>query len=191
MNNPPDFIRQFWRKVWRWIIRFRKPGYSRPLPPEKKSEKGCLWGRGRLCTGQSQTDNPFLALVWKQLITKFPCPVFLMIAKDFTERPSAVALSKVLLLRAANAFRVTWSERIFFSDTPPKCLHRDCAGRRRTGTGLGNVYLSVSEKQGIVTGNYCLSATCFRPRPHVSGDFCIRMQKYGCGYGYKNICVHT
>ena len=25
--------------------------------PHKKSEKGCLWGRGRLCTGQSQTDN--------------------------------------------------------------------------------------------------------------------------------------
>ena len=65
-----------------------------PLPPlRKKSEKGCLWGRGRPCTGQSQTDNPFLALVWKRPITKFPCPVFLMIAKDCTERLSAVALS--------------------------------------------------------------------------------------------------
>ena len=73
-----------------------------------------------------------------------------MIAKDCTERPSAVALSKALLLRAANAFRVTWSERIFFSDTPPKCLHRDCVGRRRTGTWHGNVYLSLREKQGIV-----------------------------------------
>ena len=48
---------------------------------------------GRLCTGQSQTisDNPFVALVWKQLMTKFPCSVFLMIAKDSTERPSAIA----------------------------------------------------------------------------------------------------
>ena len=57
--------------------------------PQKKSEKGCLWGRGRLYTGQSQTDNPLLALVLKLPITKFPCPV----AKDFTERLSAVALS--------------------------------------------------------------------------------------------------
>ena len=80
-----------------------------------------------------------------------------MIAKDSTERPSAIALSKALLLRAANAFRMTWSERIFSSDTPPKCLHRDCVGRRRTGTGHGNVYLSVREKQGIVTGNYFIS----------------------------------
>ena len=31
-----------------------------------------------------------------------------------------------------------------------KCLHRDCVGRRRTGTRHGNVYLSVREKQGIV-----------------------------------------
>ena len=61
--------------------------------PQKKSEKGCLWGRGWLYTGQSQTDNPFLALVWKRPITKFPHPVFLMIAKDCRERLSAFALS--------------------------------------------------------------------------------------------------
>ena len=40
-------------------------------------------------------------------------------------------------------------------------IDRDCVGRRRTGTRLGNVYRSVREKQGIVTGSYCLSATCF------------------------------
>ena len=33
---------------------------------------------------------------------------------------------------------------------PPKCLDRDCVGRRRTGTRHGNVYRSVREKQGIV-----------------------------------------
>ena len=38
----------------------------------------------------------------------------------------------------------------FFSDTPPKCLDRDCVGRRRTGNRHGNVYRSVREKQGIV-----------------------------------------
>ena len=35
----------------------------------------------------------------------------------------------------------------FFSDTPPKCLHRDCVGTRRTGTRHGNVYPSVREKR--------------------------------------------
>ena len=33
---------------------------------------------------------------------------------------------------------------------PPKCLGRDCVGRRRTGTRHGNAYRSVREKQGIV-----------------------------------------
>ena len=38
----------------------------------------------------------------------------------------------------------------FFSDTPPKCLERDCKGRRLTRTRHRNVYRSVREKQGIV-----------------------------------------
>ena len=53
------------------------------------------------------------------------------------------------------------SDFFLFSDTPPKYLERDCVGRHRTGTRLCNVYRSVGEKQGIVTRNYCLSATCF------------------------------
>ena len=54
------------------------------------------------------------------------------------------------LFPAANAFRVTWSERVFSSGMPPKCLDRDCVERRRTGTRHGKVYRSVREKQGIV-----------------------------------------
>ena len=72
-NCPSDFVRLFIRQflwtVWRWIIRFREPVYSRHLP-SAKSRKGCLWGKGRLYTGWSQTDNPFLALMWKRPITK-------------------------------------------------------------------------------------------------------------------------
>ena len=50
-----------------------------------------------------------------------------------------------------NSMLITWSKGVFFfSDTPLKCLHRDCVGRCRTGTRHGNVYLSVGEKQGIV-----------------------------------------
>ena len=52
-------------------------------------------GEGGDCT---QTDNPFLALFGKRPITKFPCPVFLVIAKDCTERLSAVALSSGLII---------------------------------------------------------------------------------------------
>ena len=99
-----------------------------PSPLRKNRRRGA---------GQSQTDNPFLALASKRPITKFPCPVFLMIAKDCTERLSAVALSIASL--SARLMRLG-----------SKCLHRDCVGRRRTGTRHGNVYLSVRQKKGIV-----------------------------------------
>ena len=72
---------------------------AQPLPStQKKSEKGCLRGRGQLYTGYSQTYNPFLALDWKRPITKFPCPVFLMIANDCTERLPTVALPIGLII---------------------------------------------------------------------------------------------
>ena len=47
-----------------------------------------------------------------------------------------------------------------WASSPPKCLDRNCVGRRRTGARHGNVYRSVREKQGIVTRNCCLSAMC-------------------------------
>ena len=43
------------------------------------------------------------------------------------------------------------SEFFFFSDTPPKCLDRDCAERRCTGN------LPYRQRK---TGNCCLSAMC-------------------------------
>ena len=52
-----------------------------PPPLRKKSEKGCPLG---VSVGEGATVHR-LALVWKWPITKFPCPVFLMIAKDCTE----------------------------------------------------------------------------------------------------------
>ena len=36
------------------------------------------------------------------------------------------------------------------ASSPPKCLDRNCVGRRRTGTRHGNVYRSVREKKGNV-----------------------------------------
>ena len=68
------------------------------------------------------------------------------VAEQNLERPRRLYTA----FRAANTFRVTWYEQVFVSDTPPKCLDRDCVGRLRTVTGHGNVYLSVREKQEIV-----------------------------------------
>ena len=46
-------------------------------------------------------------------------------------------------MRAADAFRVTWSERRDWE----RVRHQDCGGKRRTGTTNDNVYHSVREKQ--------------------------------------------
>ena len=74
-----------------------------------------------------------------------------MIAKDCTERLSAVALSVGLIIPCGKCVSGHVSERVFFfSDTPPKYPKRDRVGGRRTGTRHGNVYRSVREKQGVV-----------------------------------------
>ena len=99
-------------------------------------------------------DNPFLALVWKRPITKFPFPVFLMIAKECTEGLSAVALSvgRIISRGCVSGYGVRAS-------SPPKCLDRDCVGRRSTGTRHGNVYRSVREKQENVVSRRRVSQT--------------------------------
>ena len=63
--------------------------------PQKKIGEGCLWRRGD-CSQASlrRADNPFLALVLKPPVTKFPCRV----AKDCTEQLSAVASSIGLII---------------------------------------------------------------------------------------------
>ena len=84
-----------------------------------------------------------VAIVWKRPMTKFRCSVFLMIAKDCTERLSAVALSVSHIIPHGQ-----WvSGHVVRASLPPKCLDRDCVGRCRTGTRHGNVYRSVREKQ--------------------------------------------
>ena len=127
MNNAPDLIRQFWRTVYPFRLSFwdslctaapsphklvprafpSKNWWPHPffegkalgtrLLPSEKIEGVSVW-EGRLYKGQSQTDNLLPALVLKRPIKKFPCPVFLMIAKDCTERLSAVGLSIGLII---------------------------------------------------------------------------------------------
>ena len=51
-----NFYGQFIRTDYPCHIAYVQP----PPPLRKKSKKGCLWGRGKLHAGQSQTDKPFL-----------------------------------------------------------------------------------------------------------------------------------
>ena len=71
-----------------------------PSPPLRKNRTRGVCRGGFDCTqaSLSPANNPFLALVWKRPRTKFPFPVFLMIAKDCKERLSAVALSVGLII---------------------------------------------------------------------------------------------
>ena len=69
-----------------------------------------------------------------------------MIAKDCKERLSSVALSVGLII--PHGYCV--SGHVVPASSPPKCLDRDCVGRRRTGTRHGIFYRSVREKQGNV-----------------------------------------
>ena len=49
------------------------------------------------------------------------------------------------------------------ASSPPKCLDRDCEGRRRTGTRHGNVYRGVTEKQkDVVYGQRVLQTVASR-----------------------------
>ena len=122
-----------------------------PPPPLRKNQRRGVCGGGGVCSQASlrRADNPFLALVWKQPMTKFPCPVFLIIAKDCTERLSPVALSLGLIIPRGECVSGDVVRARFFS----QICHRNCLeqeGRRLTGTRHGNVYCSVREKQWIV-----------------------------------------
>ena len=55
-----------------------------------------------------------------------------------------------LVRRPRYSVRLGFSGHVVRASSPPKCLDRDCVGRRRTGTRHGNVYRSVREKQGNV-----------------------------------------
>ena len=93
MNNPPDFIRQLDGQFEDGIIRSRKPVYHcTPIPSEKI-------GKGAVCReGGGGTVQRLVSDVYSISSSSVPCPVFLMIAKDCTERLSAVALSVGLII---------------------------------------------------------------------------------------------
>ena len=107
-------------------------------------------GRRSVCRGGGDCTQ---ASVITATVKQFPCPVFLI---NDSEGPYRTTVCRCLVGTPHYSARLMCfgsrgPSEFFFSDTPPKCLDRDCVGRRR----------SVREKQGIVTWNCCLSATCF------------------------------
>ena len=88
-----------------------------------------------------------------------------MIAKDCTERLSAATLS--VLFRAANAFRVTWSERVLHRNALTEIAWEDAV----QGLGVMSTVASEKNKEMLFMGNvfFDISACCFtsvsRARP--------------------------
>ena len=121
--------------------------------PQKKSEKGCLWGRGttvhRLVSDGQSISNSSV----KTANNKMPVSsVF-----NDSEGLYRTTVCRCLVCRphySAQQMRF-WSRiraHFFFSQIRHQNTLTETAyvGRRRAGTRYGNVYRSVREKQGIV-----------------------------------------
>ena len=124
--------------------------YSRPLPSEKNRRRG-------VC-GEGATVHRLVSDGWsissssvKTANNKIPVSSVFNDSEGLYRK----TVCRCLVHRPHYSARLTrfgsrGPSEFFSSDTPPKCLHRDCVGRRQTGTRHGNVYVSVREKQGIV-----------------------------------------
>ena len=87
MNNPPDFIRQFRRTIWRRDCPFQMASVQPPPPLWKNRRSGCQWG-GRDCTQASLRRISISSSSVKTANNKIPeSSVFNdSEAKDCTER---------------------------------------------------------------------------------------------------------
>ena len=123
-----------------------------PPPPPRKNQRRCVCGGGGNCAQASLSFSSSL----KTANNKIPVSsVF-----NDSEGPYRKTVCRCLVRRPHYSARLmrfgSRGPSEFFSDTSPKCLHRDCVGRRRTETRHGNVHLSVRENQGNVKGDCCL-----------------------------------
>ena len=119
--------------------------------PQKKSEKGCLWGRGAAVQGLVSDGQSTSSSSVKTVNNKMPVSSFF----NDSEGLYRTTVCRCLVCRPHYSSRqMRFGSRVqaifFFSDTPPKYPKRDFVGRRRTGTRHGNVYRSIREKQGVV-----------------------------------------
>ena len=131
MNNPPDFIRQFRRTIWRRDCPFQMASVQPPPPLWKNRRSGCQWG-GRDCTQASLRRISISSSSVKTANNKIP--------------ESSVFNDSEGLYGTTVCRCLVRSGHVVLASSPPKCLDRDCVGRRRTGTRHGNVYRVASEK---------------------------------------------
>ena len=120
--------------------------YSCPLPSEKNRRRAVCGGGGDSTQASLLTSSSSLETANK----KFPCPVFLMIAKDCSERLSTVGLSIGLIIPrdwSVSGHVVRASLQIRHRNALTEIAWEDAV----QGLG-GSVYRSLIEKQRIVSG---------------------------------------
>ena len=128
--------------------------------PQKKSEKGCLWGRGttvhRLVSDGQSISNSSV----KTANNKMPVSsVF-----NDSEGLYRTTVCRCLVRRPHYSARQMPFGSRGPSEFATEMPSRDCVGRRRTGNRHGNVYRSVREKQGIVVYRQRVLQTVASPR---------------------------
>ena len=146
MNNPPDFICQFRRIVWRRDYPFQIACLQPPHPLRKNRRRG-VCGEGatvhRLVSdGESISSSSVNTVNDKiPLSTVFNDSEGLYgtnVCRCLVRRPHSISRGKCV------------SGHVVRASSPLKCLDRDCVGRRPTGTRRGNAYRGVREKLGNV-----------------------------------------
>ena len=157
MNNPPDFILQFRRTVWRRDYPFQI-ACVQPPPPLRKNRRRGVCGEGATVHRLVSDGWSISSSSVKTANNKIP------VSSVFND---SEGLYRTTVCRCL-VHRPHYSARLMlFGSRGPSEFATEMSWprlrgnwRRRTGTRHGNVYHSVREKQGIVTGNCCSSATC-------------------------------
>ena len=140
MNNPPDFICQFRRTVWRRDYPFQI-ACVQPPPPLRKNRRRGVCGAGGDCTQASQSVSSSSVKTANNKI--LVSGVF-----DDSEGLYGTTFCRCLVRKPHYSARLLRFGSRGLSELPPKCLDdRDCVVRRCTGTRHGNVYSSIREKK--------------------------------------------
>ena len=152
MNNPPDFIRHFWRTVWRWIIRC-----TAAPSPQKKSEKGCLWGRGTTVHGLVSDGQSISSSSVKTANNKMPVSTVL----NDSEGLYRTTVCRCLLCRPHySARQMRFGSRVrgvFFS----QILHRNTLTEIAWEDDVQGLGMAMSTVASEKNRELLFPATCF------------------------------
>ena len=147
MKNPPDFIRQFRRTVWRRDYPFQIACVQPPLPSKKIGE-GVSVGKGTTVHRLVSDGQSISTFSVKTAKTKIP------VTSVFND---SEGLDGTTVCRYPLVRRPHYSARlILFGSRDPSEFARDCVEEAVQGLGIA-MSTVASEKNG----KCCLSATCF------------------------------